>query len=346
MDDQPEHPWTVEEIARRPEQFDFFLAVRLLDAAAPHLPATGTAVHVADERVRLRQQPSMRFPPSTLAGFEPPRAADDAADAADARPGSLSVHFLGLFGPHGPLPLHLTGYVQARRRDHRDTTMTAFLDLFHHRILSLFYRAWASARAVVRGDRADDGFDRFVGAVAGYGHPGARDRDAFPDRAKLFHAGLLAGPKHPDGLRTLLAVHFGVPVAIQEYVGAWLDLPRGDWSRLGAARLGDPVGRRVWDAQHRFRLRLGPLTRTQFDAFLGGGLNEAALAAAVRNWLGDEFAWDANLVLRADQVPTLRLGRAHGGRLGWTSWLTRRPPERDADDVTVRAGHPLTPRLP
>lgn len=66
--------------------------------------------------------------------------------ASDEGPARLEQFFFGLGGPNGPLPLHLTEYMRERQRNHADPTSKRFLDVFHHRLLSLFYRAWAEAR--------------------------------------------------------------------------------------------------------------------------------------------------------------------------------------------------------
>src|SRR5262245_1027767 len=99
-----------------PEYFDFFEAMRRVECAWPELPRLGTASRPADEPVRLGQKPSLDFSPSALASATPTR---------DSRLQILG-YFLGLFGPNGPLPLHLTEYVHDRVTNGRDSTLVAF----------------------------------------------------------------------------------------------------------------------------------------------------------------------------------------------------------------------------
>ena len=56
----------------------------------------------------------------------------------------------------------------------------------------------------------------------------------------------------------------------------------------------------------------------------------------VLNYSGQEYFWDVQLVLKAEEVPETCLGKA--GLLGWTTWLKSKPFERDADDLVVNGG--------
>lgn len=320
----------LKDLRERPHAFGFFSAVRLIECIHADRPRLGDSLRPADDPVRLTQDPSVAFAPATLAGYAP---------GSGTRPARLASYFLGLFGPQGPLPLHLTEFARARQRNDGDPTIVRFLDVFHHRMLSFFYRAWANVRPTVQYDRPErDRFGTYVGALFGIGRPAFRDLDELPDPAKLHYAGLLAcQTHHPDGLQAMIVDFFGLPARIEEFVAAWLALAPGDRWRLGASTqtgtLGKTVilGTRVWDAQHRFRIALGPLSYADYERLLPGGLGLRRLRAVVRNYLGDELAWDVNLILKGEEVPKLALGQT--GRLGWTCWLGARAPERDAADL-------------
>jgi type VI secretion system protein ImpH len=319
-------------LAEAPHAFGFYAALRRLDAAFAAAPRIGEADRPSEEAVRLGQLPSVVFAPSTLAGFAMPKG---------DTPARLQVHFLGLFGPNGPLPLHLTEYARDRIRHASDRSFAAFADLFHHRLLSLFYRAWAEAEPAVSFDRPqDDKFGAWVASLIGLGTPSFRDRDAMPDLAKLHFAGLLSlQTRHPDGLASLLATFFALPVGIEEFAGEWVALAQHQQCRLGddpeTGTLGGSitVGSHVWSAAHRFTIRFGPLDLAGYRRMLPGGDSLARLIAAVRAYSGDEWAWQANLVLRAEEVPPLKLG-GDAAHLGWTTWIGTRDPEAgDAGDL-------------
>lgn len=321
-------------LEREPYRFDFYRALRRVEAMHPARPRLGKATKASDDPVRLGQQPATTFAPATLAEFQAGR---------EGRPPRLLVHFLGLLGPNGPLPLHLTEYVRDRLRNHNDPTFARFLDVFHHRMLELFYRGWAQTRPTVSLDRPDeDRFGTYVGSLFGIGMPAFRGRDAMPDLAKLHYAGHLScQTRHADGLQSILGDFLKLPVRVQEFIGHWLPLPRDCRWRLGRARatgtLGEStvVGARVWDRKSKFRVCIGPVGLRDYERLLPGGVSLARVVAVVRNYVGDQLAWDLNLSLKQAEVPAIRLGAA--GRLGWTTWLTSRPLARDGDDLLLNA---------
>ena len=321
-------------IAERPWEHDFFHALRRIECLNPDLPQIGRAVRPAQEPVRLGQEPTLDFAPSVLSALHP---------ATEKCPPKIEVRFLGLLGPNGPLPLHLTDYARERLLHGGDTTLPRFLDVFNHRFLSLFYRAWAQAQPTVTLDRPrEDRFAVYIGSLFGLGSARVRHRDAVPDAAKLFHVGLLARHvRNRDGLEALLVDYFQVPVRVQEFAGHWLALPERDRTRLGERGAGVTLGggavlgARVWDRQHNVRVRIGPLDLARYEAFLPGGDAIARLVAWLRTYLCFELAWDACLLLKREQVPRIRLGQY--GRLGWTTWLGRYERNAPAGDLRLDA---------
>lgn len=324
-------------LAWRPEAFELFEALRLLERAHPQRPRLGRSSRPAEDPVRLRQTPSLAFAPRHVDRYRP---------ADGDRPARLDVFAPGLFGPHGPLPLHLTEYAIDRSLNARDGTFAAFADIFHHRMLSLFYRAWADARPTVQADRpGDDRFRFYLGALIGMGGTSATADPVAATGARHYAGRLLPPSRNAEGLRALLEQAFGVPVRVIGFVAGWMRLPDDARLRLGrraaVAGLGRTavLGARVRGAQHRFRLRIGPLDGAGFRRFLPGGRTLRELAALVRTYAGDEYEWDVQLVLRAADVPPTRLGLS--GRIGLDTWMggRARDPE-DAHDVVVRASAP------
>ncbi|QDV42180.1 hypothetical protein Enr13x_20230 [Stieleria neptunia] len=317
---------TLQRLNDEPYKFDFYQAMRLLECMFPDSPRFGHTVRLSDDHVRLAQQPSLSFAPSSLSGF-------DLADGADGNDyHKMSVRFFGLCGPNGALPLHLTEYIQDRIRHYDDTTFAAFLDVFHHRMLSLFYRAWADAQPVAHFDRPDsDRFSVYVGSLMGIGMPSLQDRDELPDLAKLFYAGRFAcQARNPEGLQAMISDYFKVPCEIDEFVGRWTEIPDncrfnlGDDPDSSSVGVACTLGSHVWECQQNFRITVGPVGWDDFARMLPGGESLQRLTAMVKNYLGEELLWDLNLVLKKEETPSWQLGEA---KLGQTMWL-------DSDGVT------------
>jgi type VI secretion system protein ImpH len=346
-------------LEQEPQAFDFFRAVRLLESVHAGMPRVGHSVNVGEDWLRFAQEPHMKFTPSALESF---------SRSKDGMPALMDVFFLGLLGPNGPLPLHVTEYTLGRMMGHdqdtsrdrdggrsaasqpegperqtpaRDDTLRAFLDVFNHRMLALFYRAWATHNQAADFDRPkDSAFARYVGSFAGFGMDCFNGRDAVPDWSKLYFSGRLSSFAHgSEGLESILKDFFGIPVAIEPFIGEWLPLPASNLCRLGASPetglLGQTtiVGSRVWVCQLKFRIRLGPMSYADYERMLPQGASYPRLRDWVNTYVGSELHWDVQYVLRKEEVPNSILGTA--GRLGWTTWLHSKASPADVADLIV-----------
>jgi type VI secretion system protein ImpH len=321
-------------LRQRPRGFAFFRAVHLLSRLYPHRKPIGEWHDPSTEVLRFTVPPSLAFPPTEIATL-------DLDELSQDRPARMGVLFYGLTGPQGVLPHPYTQHAADRTRA-RDTAMRDFLDLFHHRMLSLFYRAWARHRYVesVESGRPDRLRDHLLDLI-GFGTREVQQRTVLRDEVLAYYAGLFAaGPRSAAGLAQLVADYFAVRAQVEQFVGTWRTLTAGGQFGVGAddddGRLGfGVVGDAVWDPQARVRLRIGPLTRRQFDAFLPGGEAHPALVALARLYANDQVGVEAQLVLARDEVPGVRLGDADVPTLGFGTWLTVRPMARDPDETVL-----------
>lgn len=292
----------LERLRARPHVFSLFAALRMIEQAYSEQPRVGESRKASDDVVRLGQVPHLSFAPS------------DVASAITDANGRLSVeqYGFGVFGPNGALPLHMTELAYERRRHKEDGTVVDFLNLFQHRLISLFYRAWADGEPVVNFDRPDaDRFRSYVGALFGLAPESARDSDAVLDYAKLARAGHFAQQtRSAEGLTEILADYFGIPVEVRSFTGAWLDIPGALHCRLGEQRLGlsTTLGATTWQCQHKFEIVLGPLSHARFENFLPGAPGLTELHALVRLYTNDEWSWQARLLLADVEISGVRLG--------------------------------------
>ena len=319
-------------IEAEPYGFGFFEALRRLEAGRSDGGRLGSSLRAGEDPVRIGQEPTLIFAPATLAAFKA---------SALGSPARLATFFFGLFGPNGGLPLHLTEFARERLRNHGDPTFSRFVDLFHHRMFSLYYRAWAQAQAAVSLDRPEtDEFGRLVASLIGLGEPELRERDGMPDLAKLHYSGRLAcQTRNAEGLEAIVGDFFRIACRIEEFHPRWVSLPRRSLCFLGASPdtglLGSTatIGERIEVWHHKFRIRLGPMSLADYMRLLPDGRSLARLAPVVRNYIGEELDWDVCLCLFKQEVPGVKLGKA--GRLGWTSWLETGRRARDAEDLIL-----------
>lgn len=318
-----------------PNSFGFFQAVRLLERLRPDQAPIGGFEPPAREVARLAAHTAVAFPASEI----------QALDLDVEGPARMVVNFMGLNGPQGQLPLDYSLLVRERERE-RDTAMRDFLDLFNHRVLSLFYRAWEKMHFTVAHERdRSDPFTLHLFDLAGIGLESLRGRLPVPDETIIFYSGLLGLPTRPAvALERLLADYFDVPVAVEQFQGAWypLDVPTqcelgDDLSASSQLGEGAVVGDEIWDQQARIRIRIGPLERARYDEFLPGGTAHEPLRGLSRFFGNDLLDVDVQLVLARDEVPACVLGADDEAAtpLGWCTWLRTAPFGRDPDETIL-----------
>lgn len=315
------------EMAASPHAFDFRRAVRMLEAEFRDWPRVGNSIRLDQDFLRFCQIPSLSFAPSTL-------------EAVEQLEGSIRmfVNFLGMFGPNGPLPQHLTDFARDRYRNAHDRTLVRFVDIFHHRMLSFFYRAWAINQKTVDFDRPDESrYANYFGSLFGIGMPSLRERDLVPDRAKVFFSGrLTAQTRNAEGLESILEDFFGLPTEIQEFSGYWMEIPFENQCRLGESPETGSLGVNAiagslkYEAQLKFRIRMGPMELDNLRRLVPNSVGFKTLKDWVLNYINQELFWDLQCVLKARAVPAICLGQ--DAMLGWTTWLKSKPFRRDADD--------------
>lgn len=316
-----------------PWSFGFFQAVRLLERMQPDRASVGGFDKPGAETVRFETNPSLSFPASEIQDLE----------WEPGRQPRMTVNFMGLVGPLGVLPYYYTELL-ADRRKARDHTAQDFLDIFHHRMLSLFYRAWLKHQLAAGMEEAggDIFYDSLL-CLAGLGAATLQGRQQVRDESMAFYAGLLSLRTRPAAaLRGLLADYFSVPVSIECFVGTWRRLRDSDQCELQdfatdatALGRGSVVGDEVWDQQSRVRVRLGPLTAEQYRWFLPDGAANRPLCELLRMFAGD-FEYEVQLVLKREEVRPVLLDGEGGLQLGWTTWMkSGREFSRDPDETIL-----------
>ena len=320
-----------------PYRFEFFQAVRLLEKVYPEKRAVGRNAMPHEEVVRFRSRVAVDFPASEI---------HEIREASDPKTGDrqleMLVNFMGMVGVSGVLPQPYTDLVLDRVR-HRDTAMWSFLDIFTHRAVSMFYRAWRKYRFPIGYERGNDDFTGYLFDLCGLGTKGLRGRMSLPDESLLPYVGLIAQRPHSNNaLENILSDYFGVKAKTEQFFGQWLQLDTQDYTRLGERNntLGESAiaGTRVWEQQSKFRVRLGPLDFKQFQAFLPNGSAHPPMRSIILFMAGHEVDFDVRLKLKARQVPSTILTTRAQRRpmLGWTTFLKTKPFKADDEQLILQ----------
>ncbi len=327
-------------LADEPYRFEFFQAVRLLEKVYPEKKSVGRSSMPADEVVRFRSRIALDFPASEIHEF---REIEDKATNEGRL--EMLVNFMGMAGVSGVLPQPYTDLVLDRIR-HRDTALWSFLDIFTHRFVSMFYRAWRKYRFPIGYESGNDEFTGYLFDLVGLGTDGLRGRMRLPDESLLPYAGLIAQKPHScNATENILSDYFGVPARIKQFFGQWLDLDVSDYTRLGEtnSKLGESAiaGTRIWEQQSKFRVQLGPIDFQKFQAFLPNGSASGPLHSIIRFVVGLEFDYDVQLIIEKQNVPsTILTTRAmRKPLLGWTTFLKTGPFTADDEQVILQTGN-------
>ena len=322
-------------LRKKPQEFEFFQLVRLLAQLEPDRAPVGGFVSPSKEIARFVANPAAAFPASQV----------QSVDWPESGPPKVSVNFLGLNGPSGVLPLYYTELVVERLRA-KDTTLRAFLDIFNHRLVSLFYQAWEKYRFTIAYERGErDKFSHHLMDLIGIGTSNLDKRLKVDDDSLLFYSGLLAlRPRSEAAIKRIIEDYFDVAVHIEQFTGAWFRLSAKDLCVFDRANTeseqlggGAVVGDEIWHQQSGVRLHLGPMPLTQYLDFLPTGTAYQPLCSLAKFAGRGELDFEVRLILQQEEVPSCELDafKEDAPRLGWTSWAKTQPMLADAGDTIL-----------
>lgn len=310
----------------QPWRHSFVALMRQL-AAQSDMPPVGRAQRPQQENFRLGQTASLGFAPREIERIE----------VDPQQRVHIQLYGLGMLGPNGSLPLHVSELVQGRVQTKRDHTLANFLDLFHHRAFSHIYRAWAQSQSAAGLDRVTgETFTPYIARLAGDEPAELQDTQRHPlsPHARWASAAhRIRAARNPEGLVYTLQHYFGVPVQLLEHQLHWMPLQSQDQTQLGRPQpsslmgQGAVAGQSVPDRQSKFRLVIGPLSLNAYLRLTPAGQAKgqsndlSALIELVRAFVGYEYVWDVQLLMQRQQVQTAQLGGAQ--QLGWTTWLAQ-----------------------
>lgn len=315
-------------LARSP-QMNFFQLCQLIDHLMPEGAGLGSNDTPAAEPVRFRPYPKLGFPSTELAAVE---FDDERCD----RPPTIRTTFLGLYGVDAVMPPHLIDDIVLRREGHEE--VMAFLDLFNHRLTTLFYRAWRKYRYPSGFERVDDSTSRALLCLAGFGLGDKAASAGLPGARVLAMLGLMSQrTRTVEGLAGVVAMALpGAGVRVDERFPVWVRLDHQPGLRSGSSSSacgdggeglgrGHVLGRRIKNRGEAVLLTLRPASVDQAHDLLPDAPLFRELKSVLRVYLGNKTDVVIRMEVSASIVPELTLGHAagkvHQGRLAWTTLL-------------------------
>ncbi len=331
-------------------RFDFFQAVYLLERFYQGAARPGEEGPLSQEAIRFQSSQKRTFPATDVSRINKRSNKNDGESAQRPDTVKMVLTFMGLYGVDSPLPDYFSEMIATLNDDDEETddgtedgiqALRHFLDIFNHRIYSLYYRSWKKYRYYLKfkADVEDD-FSQYMLSLLGLGTPALQDLVGVDVSRLISYAGLLGQRKRcAAGLQEMLSDYFdGMDVKIVEFMPRWVPVPEQYRARLGTGhggmevRLGESftIGENIRDLGGKFRVVLAPLKLEAFRRFLPGGADSQKLYKLVRFYAPDQLSFDVELLLEKEEVPPFQLG-SDLVQLGWTSWLDK--PKEDIVSV-------------
>jgi len=323
IDDRTTDNPIIQRLTEEGFQFSFFQAIRLLESYQKDLAAPGEGGPPWEEGIRFRPSASLSFPAADVQRIERVELPD-----APEETFLVTVNFMGLYGVNAPTPTYFTELICSSDSD--EDSMRDFLDIFNHRLISLFYRAWKKYRySVTFLSKATDDISGYLLYLCGLGAPSLRRHAELPFDHLIRYTGLFSQrPRSATGLKCLLGDYFGkIPVSVEQFVFRWVKIPENQKNRIGTDGRNNQLGvnlcagEQLKDRSGKMRIALGPLTHKQFEMFLPGGEEFEVLQNLVSMYAPDRLEFDIKLILKGEEIPPLWVTTPGSSRLGYSSWL-------------------------
>lgn len=307
----------------------FFKTVWLLQHLHSDRPNVGHNGPMAAEVIRFRSNASLSFPIADVAHIELLKEDVTPKGEFALKKALFDVNFIGLYGSITPLPVFYTEDII--QGDPEKSTVRDFLDIFHHRLISYFYRSFEKYRYFyVYKSRAKDQFSNWMYSLIGLGHEKLREIDSVDWHRLLSFVGLLGMHSHSAStLESVISYYFGnIPVTVGQCIGKLISIEETERMQLGlkncALGTHTTLGGHIYDRSSYFKLTIGPMDYKYYREFLPNGKNYATLRHLVQFILRDPLGFDVELLLKGGQIPGLLLESQGECQLGCSTWLGER----------------------
>lgn len=340
-------PALITQVLDSPYRFEFFQAVRLVEAWLAEVKESD--IDLVSKYIRFANSISLHFPTCEIEAiaiedFNYPEC--ESFDINHFKNSATSVlrvtpTLFGLLGVSGTLPVHYTERIGMHLILEKNDGPRAFFDTFSTRAVTLFFEAWRKYRPEFRRRTlAPHGFLNQLLSIAGsvdqFSSNSIPETHVQPDTLAYFAAAIRHKPVSYTYLNRVLEEYFQIPIKITPFIGAWYSLPIDQQSSLGgthaALGISTVVGTRVWQRDLRQRIEIGPLDEASFTSFLPSGNSAQALRQLLKAFTGISIEYEVKLVLHSTAVKSAVLVASSGsGMLGRSAFL------KTVDDASHRS---------
>ena len=326
-----------------PYRFGFFQATRLLQGLVRKwrmrgkYNPVGRDVSADDESLKFSSLLSLQFASSEVAKIQKHKRIikSNPQDIAE-----VTVSFMGLTGQSGVLPVYFTE-LQLQRIREKDTALHDFFDIFNHRAISFFYRAWEKYRLPfcyeqqqLHNSFGTDPISKALESLLGVSESTIQTQIPLNPEDMIFYAGLFATQRRSaSGLAAALSEYMGVPIAISQFCGEWMPLSDDDRlylphqpfsGRNNCLGVDSVIGDQVYTVEGKFEVVIGPLTKKAFDTLMPNSERIKKLKHFTQMYVGCAQHFDLKYELQEEVVSDWLLGETldNTAYLGWNTWLS------------------------
>jgi type VI secretion system protein ImpH len=286
----------------------------------------------AEEAIRFRHDPSLTFSSGDVSQVRLVPRVDEWGQSHGGPKHVFEVvtTFLGLTGASSPLP----GYMveEIAQEDPDRPLRQHFLDLFHHRLLSLLYRALTRYMPEAEATRAgDDVWTRRVLALAGLDTYERGPSVGLSVSQLLRLAPLLAtrartGRTLELALSDVLREDLGeARVTVRQFAGSWVEVDSEQRMMLGKlnSHLGrtSMLGGKLFDRAGKFIIGISPLEGGTYHRLLPEGDLSPLVREVVALVVRDPLECALELGVREDVLGAFQLKMKNAARLGRNTYL-------------------------
>lgn len=307
---------SIQALIDNPSEHDFYKAVFVLQQQLVSNKSKHNKVGYdslpKSELVRFKADQHLGFPGQSISKVKVKDGIDKNNIDKDKIAVEMHVSFMGLTGISGALPQHYSELVLERLKL-KDTGMRDFYDLFNHRLISLFYRAWEKYRFAANyqnnSQSSPDSFSSVLGKLSG------------EHAIKQYYAGIFNKKiRTIDGLTLILQDFTQCDVSIKQFQGRWQKLSTMDQTRLGGRKspegqfaafgIDATIGSKVWDINSAIAIVIKPTVNTQIRSFLPGQETSRVLKNLISSYLGVAIKFKIHLEIQTRQIPMAQLSNA------------------------------------